>query len=249
MLEVGGILLRHRREVSGYDDIGGSDVADMAFVEPEGPVADRFDVTHGMGDEDDGNPALAEFVDFAHTALAEVDVAYRESFIDEEDFRIDVDSDGEGETDRHSTRVGLDRLVDEVSDLGEGLDRSVALVDLPVRESEDGGVQVDVVPAREFRVESRSELEERGDPATNGGGTGSGSQDAGENLEKCAFARSVLADDTKGLASMDIEGNVAECPEVLMEGEAVECEEFLEARRRGAIDGVALGHPGELGDG
>ena len=81
-------------------------------------------------------PRGAQLVNFAHAALAEVDVADRESFIDQENFRIQMDGDGESEANDHAARIGLDRLVDEIADLGEGFDfgeiaRSISLVERP----------------------------------------------------------------------------------------------------------------------
>jgi hypothetical protein len=87
-------------------------------------------------------------VDFAHAALAEIDVADGEGFIDEKDIGVDVDGDGKGEADGHAAGVGFDGLVDEVADFGEGFDGGVAGFDLGGGEAEDGGVEIDVLPCR-----------------------------------------------------------------------------------------------------
>jgi hypothetical protein len=81
-------------------------------------------------DEQDGHAARAELVHLAHAALAEVDVADGERFVNEQDFGVYVDGNGEGQAHDHAARVRLDGLVDEVADLGEVLDLLVAAVDL-----------------------------------------------------------------------------------------------------------------------
>ena len=68
-------------------------------------------------------PRGAQLVHLAHAALAEVDVADREGLVDEQDFRVHMDGDGEREADHHAARVGLHGLIDEVADLGELFDR------------------------------------------------------------------------------------------------------------------------------
>ena len=85
----------------------------------------------GVGNEQDGDAARAQFVDLAHAALAEIDVAHGQGFVHQQDFGVHVDGHGEGQPHHHAARIGLDRLVDEVADLGEGFDVLVALVDLP----------------------------------------------------------------------------------------------------------------------
>ena len=133
------------------------------MFQPHSAVADGFDVGDGVGNEEDGDAARAQFVDFAHAALAEIDVAYRQGFVHQQDFGVDIDGDGEGQADYHAARISFDRLIDEVADFGEVFDVFVALVDLAGAEAEDGAVQVDVVAAAEFGIESGAEFEQRCD--------------------------------------------------------------------------------------
>src|ERR1019366_6568076 len=88
---VGGVLFDHGGHVFGDDAVGLADFDEAAFVEPHDAVADGLDVGHGVGDEQDGDVALAQLVDLAHAALAEIDVADGEGFVNEQDFRIDAD--------------------------------------------------------------------------------------------------------------------------------------------------------------
>lgn len=90
----------------------------------------------------------------SHAALAEVDVADRERFVDQENLGVDVDGDGEGEADGHAAGVGFDGLIDEVANFGEGFDFGVAGVDLGGAKAEDGGVEINVFATGEFGVEA-----------------------------------------------------------------------------------------------
>jgi hypothetical protein len=53
--EEAGVLFDHVGKVLGDDVFGVAEGADGAVVEPEGAVADGFDVADGVGDEEDGD--------------------------------------------------------------------------------------------------------------------------------------------------------------------------------------------------
>src|ERR1035437_7616409 len=241
-----GILLHHGGHVAGDDAIGLAELDQSAFVEPEDAIADGLDVGDGVGDKEDGDAAGAQLMHFAHAALAEINIAHGEGFIHEEDFGIDVDGDGEGQTNDHAAGIGLDGLVDEGADLGEALDVFVAFVDLAGGEAEDGAVEVDVVAAAEFGVEAGAQFEQRGDAAVDGHGAGVGMEDAGDHLEGGAFPGAVLTDNAESLAALYFEGEVLNGEEVFMAAEAVQRQQFLEPVARRIVDGVALGNTLEL---
>src|ERR1019366_9059395 len=72
--EIGGILLRHGGEVFGDHAVGFAAIDHTAVIEPQHAVADGLDVAHGMGDEEDGDAALAQLVDLAHTEIGRAHV-------------------------------------------------------------------------------------------------------------------------------------------------------------------------------
>ena len=80
-------------------------------------------------------PLRAQFVNLAHAALAEGDIADREGFVHDQDFRVHVRGHREGQAQHHAGRIGPDRLVDEVPDLGEAFDRGKAGVDFLTRQA------------------------------------------------------------------------------------------------------------------
>ena len=88
-------------------------------VEDDGAVAD---LAHGggvVGDEHDRAPLGLELPDPAQALGLEQLVADGEHLVDEQHVGIEVDGDGEAEAHVHPRRVVLDRLVDELLQLGE----------------------------------------------------------------------------------------------------------------------------------
>ena len=80
---------------------------------------------------------LAEILHPAEAAALELGVADGEHLVDEQDLRLEVRRDGEGEPHVHAARVALHRRVDELLDLGE-LDDLVELArDLAPLHAED----------------------------------------------------------------------------------------------------------------
>ncbi len=67
--------------------------------------------------------------------------------------------DGEAEPDEHPARVGLDRRLDEVAELGERDDVRGHRLDLRAVEPVERADHQDVLPAREVAAEARAELE------------------------------------------------------------------------------------------
>ncbi len=184
---IAGVFCRHGGEVIGDDLSGLAEIGDTTVVQPEGAVADGFDVGHGMADEEDGYSTGAELADLAHGALAKAGVADGERLIDEQNFGVNVNGDGEGQPDDHATGVGFDRLIDEIANIGEGFDFGVAFVNLACGETQDGAIEIDVSAAGEFRVKAGAEFQERRHPPVDPDGPGGGLQDTGNELEEGAF--------------------------------------------------------------
>ncbi len=92
---------------------------DPAVVQPHRAIAESLHVAGGVRHEENGDSAGAQFVNLAHAALAEVNVADGEGFVHQQNLGIEMDGDREGEPHDHAAGIGLDRLVDEVADLGE----------------------------------------------------------------------------------------------------------------------------------
>lgn len=130
----------------------------------EGPVAQAVYGGSVMADEKRGtlgNEAAQE----AHTFLREKGIAYRQGLVDDQHVSVHMGHHGKGQTHHHAAGVAFDRLVDEVADVRKGHDVVVAGVCFFPRQAEDGGIEVDVLAAREFGVEAAAQLQESGHTA------------------------------------------------------------------------------------
>ncbi len=144
-----------------------------------------------------------EAVDGARAFELEAGVADGERFVDDEDVGLHVGGDGEGEAHDHAAAVRFDRLIEEVTDLGEGGDGLDLGVDLGAGEAEDGGVEVDVFASRELGVEAGAEFEQGGDASLDRHYAGGRTECGGDELEQRAFARAVAADEADAFAAFD----------------------------------------------
>ena len=64
-------------------------------------------------------PCFGDLVHLPQRLALEGGVADGEHLVDEQDLRLEVGGDGEGQPHRHPARVALDRRVEERLDLGE----------------------------------------------------------------------------------------------------------------------------------
>ena len=107
-------------------------------------------------------------------------------------------------------------------------------------QSQDGTVQINVIAPREFGIEAGAQLQKSGDSAVDGHLARGRLKDAGTDLQKSAFSRSVFAHDAKRLPPLDLEGNVAQGPIVGVETPLVEGGQLFEAIPGRAVDRVTL---------
>ena len=171
-----------------------------------------------MGHKDDSAAEVAILRELLQALALEVAVTNGEDFIHEEDVAVGVDGDAEGEADLHAATVVLEFLVDEALQLGEGDDAVELLVDLLLGETEDGRIQVDIVPAGEFRIETDAQFEEGRDEAVHMDLAVVGTIDAGQDLEEGRLARAVSTDDTEELPLLHLEGDLVQGLEGLETG-------------------------------
>ena len=65
---------------------------------------------------------VGDVLHLAEALLLELGVADGEHLVDDQDLRLEVRGDGEGQAHVHAAGVALDRRVEELLDLGEGDD-------------------------------------------------------------------------------------------------------------------------------
>jgi len=113
----------------------------------------------------------------------------------------------------------LDRGVDEFLNLGKGDNLVKFGVDFVPTHAQDGAVQVDVFPARQFGVKAGPDFEQRADAAVDVGYAFCRLGDARQDLEKCALAGSIAANNAYHFALLDLERDLPEGPDrVLVRG-------------------------------
>src|SRR5207245_4603541 len=155
-----------------------------------------------MGDEDDGAAGAGDVAHVAETLFLEVDVTDGEDFVDEEDFRLEMGGDGEGQADVHAGGVVLDGRVNEFFELGEGDDFVEFAGDFAAGHPQDGAGEKRVLAAGKLGMEAGADFEERADAAVNlgpalggarAGGGGSGERGLASGVRGAAATPCALA--------------------------------------------------------
>ena len=112
----------------------------------------------------------AHRLSFFHIHTAEkLSVTYREHLVDQEDMRLEVRGNGEGEPHLHAIRVPLDRRIDERCDAGEVHNLVEPPEDVAPLHSQNGAIDEDVLAPGQLRVKTRPNLEERPHTSAHGG--------------------------------------------------------------------------------
>src|ERR1700722_4224836 len=121
----------------------------------------------------------------------------------------------ESEPDVHPGRKALHRGIQEPLHLGKVDDFVKLLLDLAAGHSEYRAIEEDVFATGELRVKASPDLKEAGDAASEHRSPPGRLGNAAEDLQKCALARAVAADNAKYLALLDLEADVLQRPELL----------------------------------
>ena len=116
---------------------------------------------------------------------------------------------------------------------------STVVIDFRAAEPHNLAVQIDVLPAGELGIETSAELQQGRNPSARHYASGSGLQDAADDLQQRAFAAPVGPDQAQDFAFFQIEADIFESPEIpVMFSSAGQ--EFEQAVRRPPIEAVEL---------
>ena len=113
-----------------------------------------------MGDQHD---ALGRLDEFEHAGLGlrpEVGIAGGENLVEQQDVGVDRGRDREAEPCAHARRVGLDRRVDELAEIGVRDDRRHQFAHDLVVEAKEGAGEQDVVAPGQILVEARAQRQQ-----------------------------------------------------------------------------------------
>ena len=109
--------------------------------------------------EDDGLSLLFKVFQRLEAFLLEGDIAHSQGFIDEQDIRVNLGRDGKTQSDIHTSRIGLYRGVDKITNIRKGDDGIHLLVDLFSGQAQDGAIEVDVLPTGQFLLKASAQLQ------------------------------------------------------------------------------------------
>src|SRR6267378_5602076 len=95
------------------------------------------------------------------TSLLKGGVADGKHFVNQQNLRFKMGSNGKGKSQMHSRRVVLDRRIDEFSNLGK-LDYLFKFpIDLPTKHPKNRSVQIDIFTTRQLKVKAGSNFKQR----------------------------------------------------------------------------------------
>src|SRR5581483_5377378 len=98
----------------------------------------------------------------------------------------------------------------------EFYDAVEAALDLLAAQSQDGAVQVDVIPAGQIRMKAGAELDQGRHPSLDSNMTAGRLGHPGEDLQQRGLAGAIVAYDADDLAGAHGEGHILKRPEVLV---------------------------------
>ena len=140
----------------------------------------------------------------------EQSVAGRQPFVEQQDFRHDAGGSGKSQPNAHARRIGANRHVQIVAELGERGDLVDALAHVARVDAHIHAAQDDVLLAGHVGVHADIDVEERRDPSRSHQFTPAGTIDAGQYLEQRGLAGAVEADQADPIALLDAEIEVVE---------------------------------------
>ena len=140
-------------------------------------------------------------------------VADGQSFIDNQNIRIDRYIYCECKADHHTAGVGLDRLIDKFTDVGKIYDLLKFIIRFFFRQSQDRRIHIDVFAPGKFWVESRTQFQQCCDTTLYTDFTKGRLERAGNNLQQRGFSRSIPADYSDALSTVNLEIDIPQGPE------------------------------------
>src|SRR5581483_11763983 len=104
--------------------------------------------------------------------------------------------------------------IDELFNLGEADDFIELLGDFGPAHAENAAIEKNVFAAAQLGVKSGANLQERAHSSVDFRNARRRLGNSRKYFEQCAFARAVSPDDSVHLALLDIDGNIAQSPEM-----------------------------------
>src|SRR5687768_14328066 len=110
----------------------------------------------------------------------------------------------------------LNRRIDEFVNFSKGHNFIKFPLNLRLPHTKNGSIQVNVLTSGELRVKAGTHLQQRAHPAIDVRVPVGWISDARQNLEECALASAIAADDADDLTGFDLKGNIFDRPDGLV---------------------------------
>src|SRR5215472_13997145 len=188
----------------------------LSLMRNNSALTQLLDGRHVVGDEEHGPARLADFSHLAQAFLLECHVAHGQHLVRDQYIGAEVSSQGEGQSDVHSTGVVFDRRVEKFLDLGKRYDLVKAGKDFAPAHAQQGTVEKDVLAARQLRMKTGSLFEQARDPAAQLNIPIGGIGNSRDDLEQRALARTGLSDNSPPLAISNVKTHIAQSPELIV---------------------------------
>ena len=213
--------------------------ADAPRVHPHRFVAVALDHAQSVRHQHDGLAPPLEVRELVEALQAEPLVAHGQHLVDQQHVGVHVDGDGEAQPHVHARRVGLDRRIDEVLDLGELHDLVEPPGYLALRQPQHHAVDEDVLAPRDLRMEPGAQLDQGRDPPPHVDRAAGRLGDSRHQLEQGALARAVPADQPDRRARRRLQRHAVDRPEHLarfeLAGQTPPEQRALERRELAAV--------------
>ena len=120
------------------------------MIEPEGGIAQVDDRSGIVGNETE-RAATTEIAHETHAFLRKGRIPHSERLVDDENIGVDMGDEGKGQAGVHARRIQFDRVLEEMTDIGETGNIGNARFDGVGIQAEQCCAQADILPARELR--------------------------------------------------------------------------------------------------
>src|SRR5580765_6105083 len=97
----------------------------------------------------------------------------------------------------------IELSIDELFDLGECDDLIKSRIDFRLGHAEQSAVEINVLPPRQIRMETGTDLEQRSDAPSNGRPASTRTHNSGQDLEQSALSRSIATNNAEDLPCLN----------------------------------------------
>ena len=129
------------------------------------PAGTRPHRAHIVADKQHRRTSVLNILDTPHTFILKSGVTYRKGLVDDQQVRRCIDGDCKRQPDIHAAGIYLYRLIYEAADICECGNAVEALISLASRQTQNGGIQVNIFTAGKLRIETSTQFQKRRDAA------------------------------------------------------------------------------------